>query len=91
MRYRASSMPRSMQSEQKEPLAKAKIPIFVVCGDMHDWVVPIEANSLLLESRYKEMGGEVQVIRKPKAGHRPHSLPDPTPIVEFVVKHAPAK
>jgi len=24
MRYRASSMPRSMQSEQKEPLAKAK-------------------------------------------------------------------
>ena len=74
-----------------EPLAKAKIPIFVVCGDMHDWVVPIEANSLLLESRYKEMGGEVQVIRKPKAGHRPHSLPDPTPIVEFVVKHAPAK
>jgi pimeloyl-ACP methyl ester carboxylesterase len=74
------------------PLAKAKIPIFIVCGDMHDWVVPIEENSLLLESRYKKLGGEVTVIRKPKAGHRPHSLPDPTPIVEFVLKHtAPAR
>ncbi|MDA0765857.1 MAG: alpha/beta fold hydrolase [Verrucomicrobia bacterium] len=70
-----------------EPLAKAKIPIFCVCGDMHDWVVPIEANTLLLEERYKALGGDVQVIRKPKAGHRPHSLPDPTPIVNFVLKH----
>lgn len=69
------------------PLAKAKIPIFVVCGDMHDWVVAIEGNSLLLESRYKELGGDVTLIRKPKAGHRPHSLPDPTPIVNFVLKH----
>ncbi|MEI6809172.1 MAG: PA14 domain-containing protein [bacterium] len=69
------------------PLAKAKIPIFVVCGDMHDWVVPIESNSLLLETRYKELGGVVQLIRKPKAGHRPHSLPDPTPIVNFVLKY----
>ncbi|HET6442622.1 MAG TPA: PA14 domain-containing protein, partial [Phycisphaerae bacterium] len=30
---------------------------------------------------------EVYVIRKPKAGHRPHSLPDPTPIVNFVLKN----
>ncbi len=74
-----------------EPLAKAKVPIFCVCGDMHDWVVPIEGNTLLLETRYKELGGDVTVIRKPKAGHRPHSLPDPAPIVEFVLKHtAPA-
>ena len=70
-----------------EPLAKAKIPIFCVCGDLHDWVVPIEANTLLLESRYKELGGDVTVIRKPGAGHRPHSLPNPTPIVNFVLKH----
>lgn len=69
------------------PLAKAKIPIFVVCGDLHDWVVPIESNSLLLESRYKELGGNVTLIRKPKAGHRPHSLPDPASIVNFVLKH----
>ncbi|MCE9544100.1 MAG: alpha/beta hydrolase, partial [Planctomycetia bacterium] len=53
--------------------------------------VPIEENTLLVEKRYKELGGEIQVIKKPKAGHRPHSLPDPTPIVEFVLKHTEVK
>ena len=70
-----------------EPLAKAKIPILAVIGDMHDWIVPIEENALLVETRYKALGGEIQVIKKPMGGHRPHSLPDPKPIVEFVVKH----
>jgi len=72
-----------------EPLAKAKIPILSVIGDMHDWIVPIEENTLLVETRYKALGGDIQVIKKPKGGHRPHSLPDPTPIVEFVLKHCP--
>jgi len=69
------------------PLATAKIPILSVIGDMHDWIVPIEENTLLVEKRYQELGGEILVIKKPKAGHRPHSLPDPKPIVEFVLKH----
>ena len=69
------------------PLAEAKIPILSVIGDMHDWVVPIDENTLVVETRYKDLGGEIEVIRKPKAGHRPHSLPDPTPIVDFVLKH----
>ena len=69
------------------PLAKAKIPILSVIGDVHDWIVPIEENTLIVEKRYKELGGEIQVIRKPKGGHRPHSLQDPTPIVNFVLKH----
>ena len=69
------------------PLAKAKIPILSVIGDVNDWIVPIEENALLVETRYKELGGEIEVIKKPKAGHRPHSLQDPTPIVEFVLKH----
>jgi len=74
-----------------EPLAKAKIPILCVIGDMHDWIVPIEQNALLVEKRYKKLGGEIKVIRKPKCGHRPHSLKDPTPIVEFVLKHTTKK
>lgn len=71
-----------------EPLATANIPILCVIGDMHDWIVPIEENALKVEERYKKLGGEIEVIRKPKGGHRPHSLPDPTPIVDFVVRHA---
>lgn len=69
------------------PLAKARIPILSVIGDLHDWIVPIEENTLLVEKRYKALGGEIKVIKKPKAGHRPHSLADPAPIVEFVLKH----
>jgi len=70
-----------------EPLAKAKIPILAVIGDRHDWIVPIEENALKVEERYKALGGTIEVIAKPGAGHRPHSLPDPAPIVEFVLRH----
>ena len=72
------------------PLAKARIPILSVIGDMNDGVVPIEENTLIVETRYKELGGDIQVIKKPGVGHRPHSLPDPTPIVEFALKHTKA-
>ncbi len=71
-----------------QPLATAKIPILCVIGDRHDHIVPIEENTLKVEERYKTLGGEIEVIKKPNGGHRPHSLPDPTPIVDFVVKHA---
>ncbi|MCX6874304.1 MAG: PA14 domain-containing protein [Verrucomicrobia bacterium] len=74
-----------------KPMADAKIPILVVCGDMQDWVVAIESNALLLETRYKALGGDVTLIRKPGAGHRPHSLQDPTPIVDFVLQHTTAE
>jgi hypothetical protein len=71
-----------------KPLADAKIPILCVIGDRHDWIVPIEENALIVEKRYKEMGGDITVIKKPGAGHRPHSLADPTRIVDFVLKHS---
>jgi pimeloyl-ACP methyl ester carboxylesterase len=72
------------------PLAKAKIPLLHVCGDADD-VVPLDENTRVVESRYRELGGEITVIVKPGVGHHPHSLKDPAPIVEFVLKHAPGK
>ena len=33
--------------------------------------------------------GKITVIEKPGIGHHPHSLKDPAPIVDFVLKHAP--
>lgn len=72
------------------PIAKAKIPILHVVGDADD-VVPVAENTAIVEARYKELGGEIQVIHKPGVGHHPHSLVDPAPIVEFVVKHARLK
>jgi len=72
------------------PLAKAKIPLLHVCGDADD-VVPIDENTRLVEARYKALGGEITVIAKAGVGHHPHSLKDPAPIVDFVLKHAPSK
>ncbi len=68
------------------PLAEAGVPILHVVGDADD-VVPIAENSDIIEHRYKELGGSIQVIHKPGIGHHPHSLKDPGPIVAFVRKH----
>ncbi len=71
------------------PLAQAHIPILSVCGDADDGV-PMPENTLLVKERYEKLGGEIQVITKPGVGHHPHSLRDPAPIVDFILKHAPA-
>lgn len=69
-----------------EPLAKAKIPLLHVVGDK-DVVVPVSENTAVIEERYQAMGGTITVIHKPEVGHHPHCLEDPTPIVDFVIKH----
>ena len=71
-----------------KPLAGAKIPLLIICGDA-DKTVPHDENALIAQSRYQALGGEVQLIVKPGGDHHPHSLPDPQPIVEFVLRHAP--
>ena len=70
-----------------EPLAKAQIPLMHVVGEA-DVVVPVEENTAIIEKRYRALGGEITVISKPGVGHHPHSLKDPTPIVDFVLKHS---
>jgi pimeloyl-ACP methyl ester carboxylesterase len=68
------------------PLAKARVPLLHVFGDADD-VVPWEENTGLVEERYKKLGGEVVLIRKPGVGHHPHGLDDSTPIINFVWDH----
>jgi dienelactone hydrolase len=69
-----------------KPLAEQKVPILSVCGDSDD-VVPYEENTEILAERYKSMNASIEVILKPGIGHHPHSLKDPTPIVEFILKN----
>ena len=71
------------------PLARAGIAILSVCGEI-DKAVPIEENTRLVESRYRQLGGEIVVIAKPDCDHHPHSLKDPAPIVDFVLQHTQA-
>jgi pimeloyl-ACP methyl ester carboxylesterase len=69
------------------PLAQARIPILCVCGAA-DTVVPMEENTNVLEERYRGLDGPIKVLAKPDCEHHPHSLEDPTPIVEFVMANA---
>ena len=70
--------------EVLEPIAKAHIPIIHVVGDADD-VVPVAENTTILKSNYEKLGGHVELISKPGIGHHPHSLSDPTPIVDYIL------
>jgi pimeloyl-ACP methyl ester carboxylesterase len=71
-------------------LADAGVPIIHVVGDA-DTVVPVSENTAVAEKRYHKMGGTFKVIHKKKVGHHPHSLKDPAPLVDFVLKHTSGK
>lgn len=68
------------------PLVAAKIPVISVVGDI-DEVVPLAENMAILEARYKELGGHIEVIHKPDCLHHPHSLDNPQPVVDFIRKY----
>ena len=68
-----------------EPLAKAGVPILYILGTA-DTVVPPSENAEIAIQKYRRLGGRVEVIRKPGMGHHPHSLPNPQPIVDFVLQ-----
>ena len=69
-----------------KPLADKQVPLLHIVGAA-DKVVPVAENTTIVEQRFKRLGGKIQVISKPGIGHHPHSLKDPTRIVEFVLKH----
>ena len=71
--------------DHAEALAKAGIPVIAVAGDA-DEVVPYHENTEIFEKTYKQNGGRIQVIIKPGVGHHPHSLEDPSAIVEFIIE-----
>lgn len=67
-------------------LAQAGVPLLHVFGDA-DEVVPWDENTGLIEERYRALGGQITLIRKPGVKHHPHGLDDPAPIVEFLERH----
>lgn len=70
-----------------KPLADAGVPLLHVVGDV-DKVVPVIENTAVVEKRYKALGGHIEVIHKANVGHHPHSLEDPTPIVNFILRYS---
>lgn len=74
--------------DRLKPLADAGIPVICVCGDS-DKVVPFSENSAIVRQRYTAMGAPFELILKPGVDHHPHSLSDPTPVVDFIIRHQP--
>ncbi len=72
--------------DKAEALAKAGIPIVAVVGDA-DVVVPYDENTKPFAEKYRAAGGTIEVIVKPGVDHHPHSLKDPKPFVDFLLKH----
>jgi lysophospholipase L1-like esterase/dienelactone hydrolase len=60
-------------------------PMLHVVGDADD-LVPVSENTAIFEKQVLALKGNITVIHKPNVGHHPHSLANPTPIVDFIVK-----
>ena len=72
--------------DHMENIAKEEVPVLHVVGDL-DRVVPVSENSDNLEKRLESLGWNMKVIHKPDVGHHPHSLKNPEPIVDFILKN----
>lgn len=68
-----------------DKIVKAGFPMLHVVGDADD-VVPVSENTGPFEQKIKDAGGLVNVVHKPGIGHHPHSLQNPKPIVDFVLR-----
>jgi lysophospholipase L1-like esterase/pimeloyl-ACP methyl ester carboxylesterase len=71
--------------DKVKQIVKGKYPILILCADEDEAVSPRE-NTLLFEQKVKELNGNITVIHKPGFKHHPHSLPNPAPIVDFILK-----
>jgi pimeloyl-ACP methyl ester carboxylesterase len=67
------------------PLAKAGVPVLHVCGSLDPW---LKDNTLVVEKRYKKLGGKITVIIRKGEGHYPLQADDPKPIVDFITAQA---
>lgn len=73
------------------PLAKANIPIFHIHGDI-DKMVPLDANSATVASRYKELGGSMTLKIAEGQGHNYwRGFFECQELVDFVIAHVGPK
>lgn len=69
--------------DRAEELAATDIPVIIVAGGS-DRTVPASENCIPFAQRFLNAGGTIKMIIKPDCDHHPHSLSDPTPVVDFI-------
>lgn len=77
---------RDMPMDKLPILVANKIPVVLVYGDS-DQTVPYHENGILLERAYAGAGIDFEVYSKPGCDHHPHGLENPTPAVDFILRH----
>jgi lysophospholipase L1-like esterase len=70
--------------DKVQDIVKGNYPILILCADA-DEAVDVNDNTLLFEKKIKALHGQITVIHKPGFKHHPHSLPNPKPIVDFIL------
>jgi hypothetical protein len=59
------------------------VPLLHVCGSLDPLLGRV---TFPIESMYQQFGGRISVMIKEGDAHHPHSLPDPKPIVDFIMQ-----
>jgi len=80
--FRSTMSPASLL-DHLAPLAQAKVSLLVVAGSLDP---ALEQNAHLLENRYKELGGKIELITREGEAHFTQP-PDPKPAVNFIIEH----
>jgi arylsulfatase len=73
-----------------DPIAKNKVPLLHLVS-LNDRVVPPRENTFVLAERYRQLGGEIEIIEVEEAlranGHH-FDHPDPARVADFIEQHA---
>jgi hypothetical protein len=69
-----------------EVLARNDVPLLNICGTL-DLNYNSGKHTLAIENRYHEYGGRITLMVKEGAAHHPHSLQNPKPIVDWMIKN----
>jgi pimeloyl-ACP methyl ester carboxylesterase len=65
-------------------LATNDVPLLHICGSL-DFL--LQQHSLAVESVYHRLGGRITMMFKEGVPHHPHSLRDPRPIADWIVRN----
>ncbi|MEG1686762.1 MAG: alpha/beta hydrolase, partial [Angelakisella sp.] len=85
--YGAAYDSTAQKQQNAQKLLGARLPLLLCAGDS-DRVVPYSENGAFLAECYQNSGVPFRLVVKPGVGHHPHSLEDPSELVEFILKHA---
>lgn len=77
---------RDSPIDHLDAFLKSRIPLLMLYGNA-DMTVIYEENGRVLEHFYRTHALPLKVISRSTAGHHPHGLEDPAPMIEFVEAH----